>query len=122
MVHDRSGSGGLPMMEHESRLASLILQVDYSTPSDLKAEQVPPPEHLTAAVDVLAADPELSLWLDEGRRAESDAASALMGAAILLGPILEEIVQHRHASRNEEEEERRQKIRPIKPSRDEECL
>ncbi|NBU74201.1 MAG: hypothetical protein EBS30_03060 [Planctomycetes bacterium] len=50
------------------------------------------------------------------------AASALMGAAILLGPILEEIVQHRHASRNEEEEERRQKIRPIKPSRDEECL
>ena len=122
MVHDRSGSGGLPMMEHESRLASLILQVDYSTPSDLKAEQVPPPEHLTAAVDVLAADPELSLWLDEGRRAESDAASALMGAAILLGPILEEIVQHRHASRNEEEEERRQKIRPIKPTRDEECL
>lgn len=122
MVHDRSGSGGLPMMEHESRLASLILQVDYSTPSDLKAEQVPPPEHLAAAVDVLAADPELSLWLDEGRRAESDAASALMGAAILLGPILEEIVQHRHASRNEEEEERRQKIRPIKPSRDEECL
>ena len=110
------------MMEHESRLASLILQVDYSTPSDLKAEQVPPPEHLTAAVDVLAADPELSLWLDEGRRAESDAASALMGAAILLGPILEEIVQHRHASRNEEEEERRQKIRPIKPNRDEECL
>ncbi|MFN5327889.1 MAG: hypothetical protein ACK5DV_01825 [Planctomycetota bacterium] len=110
------------MMEHESRLASLILQVDYSTPSDLKAEQAPPPEHLAAAVDVLAADPELSLWLDEGRRAESDAASALMGAAILLGPILEEIVQHRHASRNEEEEERRQKIRPIKPSRDEECL
>jgi hypothetical protein len=45
-----------------------------------------------------------------------------MGAAILLGPILEEIVQHRHASRNEEEEERRQKIRPIKPSRDKECL
>jgi hypothetical protein len=122
MVHDRSGSGGLPMMEHESRLASLLLQVDYSTPSDLKAEQVSPPEHLAAAVDVLAADPELSLWLDEGRRAESDAASALMGAAILLGPILEEIVQHRHASRNEEEEERRQKIRPIKPSRDEECL
>ncbi len=110
------------MMEHESRLASLILQVDYSTPSDLKAEQVPPPEHLAAAVDVLAADPELSLWLDEGRGAESDAASALMGAAILLGPILEEIVQHRHASRNEEEEELRQKIRPIKPSRDEECL
>lgn len=97
------------MMEHESRLASLILQVDYSTLSDLKAVQIPPPEHLSAAVDVLAADPELSLWLDQGRSPEADALTAMMGTAILLGPILEEIVQHRHASRDEEEEERRLK-------------
>lgn len=103
------------MMEHESRLASLILQVDYATQADPNAEMIPPPVHLAAAVDVLAADPELSLWLNEGRAGESDAVSALMGTAILLGPILEEIVQHRHASRDEEEEERRQQRLGVQP-------
>lgn len=95
-------------MEHESRLAEALFQVSYVVDPSLQAEMPPLPSNPTGAVDVLAADPELGIWLQNGRTGEADAATALIGATILLGPVVEEMVQHRHASRREEEEELRE--------------
>ena len=95
-------------MEHESRLTQALLQVNYVVDPALQTEMPPLPTHVAGAVDVLAADPELGIWLEGGQKEEADAATALIGATILLGPVIEEMVQHRHASRREEEEERRE--------------
>lgn len=100
-------------MEHESRLAEALMRVSYVVDPSLQTEMPPLPEPSAGAVDVLAADPELGIWLKEGRVEEADAATALMGATILLGPVVEEMVQHRHASRRKEEEEKDQ--RPSRP-------
>jgi len=96
---------GGTVMEHESRLAEVLLQVSYVVDPSQQVTMTPIPERVPGAVDILAADPELGIWLGEGHSKEGDAAKALMGATILLGPVIEEIVQHRHASRREDEEE-----------------
>ena len=95
-------------MEHESRLAETLLQVSYVVDPAIQTEMPPLPSHVVGAVDVLAADPELGIWLEQGRTEEADAATALIGATLLLGPVIEEVIQHRHASRREDEEEQRE--------------